>query len=331
MLLLFFMMRLMTDIVNTPAAEIAYSPRRPGASHFTPVRNQRYHHLAWGVPLTDTTLPPVVLLHGWMDVGASFQFVVDAFSDDFLKGRTVLAPDWRGYGQSTGAPTDNFWFADYMADLDAWLDALGITQAIHLVGHSMGGNVAMMYAGVRPQRIAKLVNLEGFGMPRTKPMQAPSRYARWMDELKAQRAGELDLKSYDSAAGVARRLMKTNPRLRADRAAWLATQWAKPDAQGNWHIQGESGHKVVNAHLYQADEAMATFARITAPTLVVVAEHSRADMAMWWKDTYSLEEFKDRMKAVPQLEHADMPGAGHMLHHDQPEALAGMLQRFLAL
>jgi pimeloyl-ACP methyl ester carboxylesterase len=294
------------------------------------VRNQRYHHLAWGVPLAETKLAPVVLVHGWMDVGASFQFVVDSLSDAFMQGRTVLAPDWRGYGQSTGVQTDNFWFADYMADLDAWLDALGISQAIHLVGHSMGGNVAMMYSGVRPERIGKLVNLEGFGMPRTKPAQAPSRYQRWLDELKAQRGGMLDLNSYDSASGVARRLMKTNPRLRADRAAWLATQWAKPDEAGQWHIQGHSGHKVVNAHLYQADEATATFARITAPALAVVAEHSQADMQMWWKDTYSLAEFKERMKSVPNLQHADMPSAGHMLHHDQPEALAVMIEKFLA-
>lgn len=88
----------------------------------------------------------------------------------------------------------------------------------------MGGNVVMLYAGVRPERIRRLINLEGFGMPATRPSQAPGRLAKWMDDLKSLHRGEMDLKSYDDAAGVARRLMKTNPRLGRDKAEWLARE-----------------------------------------------------------------------------------------------------------
>ena len=66
------------------------------------------------------------------------------------------------------------------------------------------------------------MNLEGFGMAKTQPSVAPRRYAKWMDELKAFHRGEMALKSYDSVAGVARRLMKTNKRLSQDKADWLA-------------------------------------------------------------------------------------------------------------
>ena len=135
------------------------------------------------------SLSPLVLVHGWMDVAASYQFMVDALSDAFAAGRTIIAPDWRGFGQTTSAEgaaqADNFWFPDYLADLDFLLDHYVKDQAVDLVGHSMGGNVAMIYAGVRPERIHKLVNLEGFGLPAAKPAQSPGRYAKWMDELKS--------------------------------------------------------------------------------------------------------------------------------------------------
>ncbi len=73
------------------------------------------------------------------------------------------------FGQTSTPQADHYVFADYLADLDMLLDHYAPGQAVDLVGHSMGGNVAMMYAGVRPERIRRLVNLEGFGMPATPP------------------------------------------------------------------------------------------------------------------------------------------------------------------
>ena len=101
----------------------------------------------------------MVMVHGWMDVAASYQFVVDAFAHDHY----VIAPDWRGYGSPGSAlhapgagpadvlaGTDSYWFPDYLADLDFLIDHYSPDAPVHLVGHSMGGNVAMLYAGVRP-------------------------------------------------------------------------------------------------------------------------------------------------------------------------------------
>ena len=108
---------------------------------------------------------PIVMLHGWMDVGASFQFVVDALKSD----RPVIAPDWRGFGLTSSRGADNFWFPDYLADLDGLLDHYLQGRPADIVGHSMGGNISMFYAGSRPERVRRLVNLEGFGMPARKP------------------------------------------------------------------------------------------------------------------------------------------------------------------
>ena len=303
-----------------------YQARQPAHSEFTPVRNLKYHVLRWGEPRT--SLPPLVLMHGWMDVAASYQFVVDAFSDDFLRGRSIIAADWRGFGLTECPGHDNYWFPDYLADLDALLDHHAGDQPVDLVGHSMGGNVVMLYAGVRPQRIRRLVNLEGFGMPATRPEKAPRRYVQWLDELKSLHRGEMALKTYADADGVARRLMKTNPRLPQDKAQWLARQWARPNAQGQWEILGDAAHKIVNAQLYRVEEVLACFAQISAPVLSVEASDNQMDQ--WWQGKYTLAEFHERLKSVQNLRQAVIQDAGHMLHHDQPEQLARLIENFLA-
>lgn len=304
-----------------------YKEKHSARSAFAPVRDLRYHCLHWDFGPLDPALAPLVMVHGWMDVGASYQFVVDAFSPEFLRGRRLIAPDWRGFGL-TEVQCDNFWFPDYLADLDFLLDALAPGQAVDLVGHSMGGNVVMAYAGIRPQRIRRLVNLEGFGLATTRPAQAPGRYAKWMDELKAMHAGVMGLKSYADAAGVAERLMKTNRRLPADKAQWLAQHWARPDAQGRWHILGHAAHKVTSAQLYRWDEMAELWKRISAPVLAV--EASDDSMAQWWKGSYTLDEYHQRLEqTVPDARVAVVQDAGHMLHHDQPAELARLLEQFL--
>jgi len=298
-----------------------YQVKRPFKSEFIPVRGLQYHVQVWGEPAADKT--PLVMVHGWMDVAASYQFVVDALAADHY----VIAPDWRGFGQTEVTDVDHFWFPDYLADLDFLLDHYAPMQAVNLVGHSMGGNIVMLYAGVRPERVRRLINLEGFGMPATKPAQAPGRYAHWMDELKALHQGQRDMRSYFSLEAVAQRLMRTNPRLGEDKAHWLAGHWSRETAPGQWQILGHPAHKLTNAQLYRVEEVQEIFRRITAPTLCVEASDNSMDF--WWKGTYQLAEFHERIKAVPQLKVERIEDAGHMLHHDQPQQLAALIERFV--
>ncbi len=304
-----------------------YTPRQTSRSEFVSIRQLKYHVRLWGPDAS--ALPPLVLVHGWMDVAASYQFVVDAFGADFLRGRRIIAPDWRGFSLTAPpVPTDHYFFPDYLADLDQLLDHYAPGTPVDLVGHSMGGNVVMFYAGARPERIRRLVNLEGFGMPASKPAKAPGRYAQWMDELKALQRGEMALKTYDSVDGVARRLMKTNPRLSQDKADWLAGHWARPNAQGQWEILGDAAHKIINAQLFRVDEVLALYAAITAPTLAV--EASDDSLGQWWKGRYTLDEYHARLQSVPDCRTAVVQDAGHMLHHDQPQAVAALIESFLA-
>ena len=296
----------------------AYVARRVARSEFVCVRGLRYHVNVWG-DLAQSTHPPLVMLHGWMDVGASFQFVADALAAE----RCVIAPDWRGFGRTQAPGADSYWFPDYLGDLDALLDAMLPGRTIDLLGHSMGGNVAMIYAALRPERVRKLVNLEGFGMPETRPSQAPGRYTQWLDELTAP----AELHSYNDVEGVAARLRKNNPLLSAARAAWLAAHWSAQRADGRWHLLADPAHKRTNPVLYQKAEVLECWKLIRAPLLWV--EGDRTDVSKFWGNRYPRADFDARLERVPSVERQVLSPAGHMLHHDQPEALARRLETFL--
>ena len=286
---------------------------RPSESQFLDIRGLRYHLRHW----PGRADRKIVLLHGWMDVSASFQFLVDAMSADW----DVYAPDWRGYGLSAWSGSDNYWFPDYIGDLDALLDRIQPEAPLNLVGHSLGGNVGGLYAGIRPERVARFVNLEGFGMPATRAEQAPKRYARWMDELKHQPRW----KPYASYAELADRLQRNNPRLPRERAEFLARHWGKDAERGGVVLRSDPAHKLVNATLYRLDEARACWERVVAPVLWIDAAESETRTRMKLSD----EEMAERRRAFKILKYETMENAGHMLHHDQPEALARLIEAFL--
>jgi pimeloyl-ACP methyl ester carboxylesterase len=292
-------------------------PGKPSRSEFLTLRGLRTHVRHWG----DDQAPKLFMLHGWMDVSASFQFVVDALQRDWH----VIAPDWRGFGLSARSGADTYWFPDYLADLDAILTHYAGHDAVNLLGHSMGGNIVGLYAGVRPERVARLINLEGVGLPPTRPEQAPGRFAEWLDSVRQVPL----MRGYDSADEVAARLQKNNARLTDARAAFLAQHWAQPDANGQWQILGDPVHKQVGPLLYRADEMTACLARISAPVLWVEARQSDI-WRFFGSNELVREEIDRRIAFIPRVQVEMIEDAGHMLHHDQPERLAQLIEAFLA-
>lgn len=285
-------------------------------SEFVALRGLRLHLRHWGAD----DAPLLFMLHGWMDVSASFQFVVDRLQRDWH----VVAPDWRGFGLSARSGADSYWFPDYLGDLEAILDHCAPEQPVRLLGHSMGANVATMYAGIRSARVRQLINLEGFGLPASNPDQAPRRYAKWLDELRVPP----EMRSYATLEDVAARLRKTNPRLSIERAAWLAQHWSARNTEGQWEILGDPAHKLTNPVLYRVEEVMACWKAITAPVLWVDADET--DAWRWFgPKEQALAEVERRLGFIPRLQRATIARAGHMLHHDQPEQLAQLIEDFL--
>jgi pimeloyl-ACP methyl ester carboxylesterase len=287
---------------------------RASESLFYDVRGLRYHVRHW----PGDAARRMVLLHGWMDVSASFQFMVDALAGEW----DVYAPDWRGYGLSDWGRSDCYWFPDYVADLDYLLERLQPDAPVNLLGHSLGGNVACLYAGVRPARVRRLVNLEGFGMPATKPEQAPARYARWLDEL--HEAG--GFRPYPGFAALADRLQKNNPRLARERAEFLARHWGRETADGRVLLRGDPAHKIVYPVLYRYEETRACWQQVSAPVLWLDAADSEALKRVGLSEA----QYAERRAAFRDLRYATVANAGHMLHHDQPGRVAQLVEDFLS-
>jgi len=282
-------------------------------SIFVDIRGLRYHCRIWG----GTQRPKLYMLHGWMDVSASFQFLVDALQGEWQ----VIAPDWRGYGLSDWGPADSYWFPDYMGDLDRLLAHFEPDRPVTLIGHSMGGNIASMYAGVRPERVSRLVNLEGFGMSRTEPAKAPARYAKWLAQL-ADKPGFRDYADFSDLAG---RMRNSNPRLSEARAGFLAQHWGKQTAAGRVELRSDPAHKLINPVAYQLDEAKACWRNVAAPVLWIEGAESKTMERM----RINAGEHEARMACFRELRAHTIVEAGHMLHHDQPEQLAELIEAFL--
>jgi pimeloyl-ACP methyl ester carboxylesterase len=279
------------------------------------IRGLDMHLRSWG-PAPSAAAPLVLLLHGYQDTGDTFQFLVDAFEHEW----PLAALDWRGFGRS-GWSQEGYWFPDYLGDLDALLQMRSPSEPARLVGHSMGGNIASLYAGLRPQRVRCVVNLEGFGLPRTSPAQAPAHLRSWLDQIKSVPP----LKTYDSFEQLAAIIRHRYPRFGEAQSRYVAEAWGKLEADGRVHLLGDARHRWLNAILYKREDAEACWREIHAPLLMLIGEES-ALLPRLGADG-SDAAFRAN---VPGIEIAHIAGAGHMLHIEKPNVIAPLIERFLS-
>ncbi len=282
--------------------DCTYTPVRKPVIRRLPVRGIDYAITEWG----DDNAPLLVYLHGFGDCGATFQFVVDEFARDWF----VVAPDWRGFG-ATDVSAQAFWFPDYLADLDQLLEHYSPDNPARLVGHSMGGNVAGLYAGARPGRVSAFVNLEGFGLPDSDPADAPQRYHDWLETTRSMPA-PVERAGFDILAD---RIQSRSPRMDPAHAAFVARCWAEESTSGQVRLRMHPAHKLPNPILYRRAEAEACWRAVTAEVLLVAGRRSN------FPSPHDLP--------FPRSRAAWIEDSGHMLHFEQPEALAALIEDFL--
>ncbi len=268
------------------------------------IRGVEYHINEWG----DFDAPLIFYLHGWADTGSTFQFVVDALTSRWR----VIAPDWRGFGRST-TYREAYWFPDYLADLHEILNHYSPDTPVRLVGHSMGGNVGSLYAGTMPERVKAIVNVEGFGLPDSDPVDAPERYRQWLTASGVRPT----FTSYPDFDSLAARVMKRSPALSAEQADFVARQWACDDG-GSIRLRADPNHKLPNPVLYRRAEAEACWRNIRARVLLVCGTSS--PFAQQFGDPESLP--------FPNSRTCSISGVGHMLHFEAAERLAHALEEF---
>ncbi len=283
-----------------------YSPVQRSLRREFDIRGAQYSVTEWG----DPEAPLFLFLHGWADTGGTFQFVVDALQADWH----VVAPDWRGFGRST-AQGASFWFPDYLADLHELLNIYSPGQPARLVGHSMGANVAALYAGSMPERVRAFVNVEGFGLPDSRPTDAPRRYREWIEAAE----GGPEFSIYADFRALSTRIARRNPCMNPAHATFVASEWGEEQDDGRVELRADPRHKLPNPVLYRRAEARACWSAITADMRFVMG--GKSDFARHLGDADVASSFKGEVVTIAN--------AGHMLHFEAPAELAAEIELFL--
>lgn len=259
----------------------------------------------------------IFMLHGWMDCSATFQFVIDAFR----QGWHVIAPDWRGHGGSHRTD-ETYIFLQLVADLDALLERYSPDAPVQIVGHSLGANVASVYAGTRPHRISRFVNLEGLApIPGLSPGSPTERIERWLARLRKGVANRV----YASYEELARRLRQMNPRLTAVRADILAREFSRARPEGGFEFDVDPYQHAPPPLIGHHEIVRSAWRQISAPVLLITAADSHIMAAF----ASAPGLFEERLALLRHVEHVQLADAAHNLHHDQPEEVAALIERFL--
>jgi pimeloyl-ACP methyl ester carboxylesterase len=280
--------------------------------HHVPANGLTHHVLEWPAAAPVGT---ALLLHGFMDAAGTWDLVAPSLAEAGLR---VLAPDLRGFGEGARIPAGGYYhFPDYVFDVADLVDALvPAGSPLVVVGHSMGGTVAALFAGSFPSRVTGLVVAEGAGPPDGEHGHAPERMARWIAETRSVKArGERTMPSREDAL---RRLVVNHPRVPVDvlRTRLDALARDLPDGRVVW--RADPLHATRSPVTFFAASFKEFARRVTCPVLFV------SGGSLGWHPP----DEDDRVASFATVERAELADAGHMMHWTRPAELAQLLIRF---
>jgi pimeloyl-ACP methyl ester carboxylesterase len=246
--------------------------------------------------------PPLILTHGGLDHARNWDFAAEELSKHYH----VYAWDLRGHGNSQWAPGASYAIAEHVLDLAALVDIVG-KEPVRLVGHSLGGIISTLYTGLYPNRVHKLVNLEGWGPPPNSKMFRPAseRLRTWIENIReAERRESRSYPNLDAAIG---RMQEANKHLSNEQARHLTvhgTNW-NPDGSLVWKFDNFA--RVFPPYGQRMDEMQEILGHIRCPV-----------MFFWGMESWASDPETDtRVAMIPDRRIVKVPNAGHWLHHDQ--------------
>jgi pimeloyl-ACP methyl ester carboxylesterase len=263
--------------------------------------------------------PPIILVHGGLDHARSWDWVAKTLREDFH----VYAMDLRGHGNSAWAPGAMYSVAEHVLDLSVLVEiisrSLGHEGPIPIVGHSLGAITTLLYAGVYPERVAKVVAIEGVGLPiQEAHYSAPERIRRWIEKVRA--IENRTQHSYPSLAEAVARMQEANPFLSREVAEHLTLHGTNWNADGSIVWKFDNYARVFPPYGANLDEAAEVLRRITCPTLL-----------FWGRESFAKDPTDDPLAGeIANRRVVKVDRAGHWLHHDQLEIFLRETKRFLA-
>ncbi len=269
----------------------------------------RLRYTDWG----NASAPPLLLIHGGLDHSRSWDQIARALRPTFH----VIAPDLRGHGDSDWATGSSYSLADHVYDLTCLTKSAGLEE-VAIVGHSMGGMVSLTYTGAFPDKVSRLVVLDGvtsFPARTVKPIDV--RIAEWVSDL--DRTAQRKIHRYPSVAAGADRILARNARLTREQAMHLATHGMKRADDGGYCWKFDPYLSARAPYRLSLEDYTALWSRIQCPTLLVSGSESfLPDPAT----AGVLTHFR-------QAELIRIEGAGHWLQHDKAAEVIGVLKTFL--
>jgi pimeloyl-ACP methyl ester carboxylesterase len=258
--------------------------------------------------------PALLLVHGGLDHARNWDWVARSLREHFH----VYAMDLRGHGNSAWAPGSSYSIPEFLLDIAALIDVLG-GGPIDMIGHSLGGILTLLYAGVYPDRVRKAISIEGIGLPPSHPVHnpAPDRMRAWIERVR--KIEDRHHHTYPTLESAVARMKEANPHLSDEVARHLTLHGTNWSAGGSLSWKFDNYVRGLPPFGHSIADLTATFERITCPVLVFWG------MESWLPDP----ESDERAKAIRDHRIIKVPGAGHWLHHDQLDVFLAESQRFL--
>jgi len=281
-------------------------------SHYYYSQRLKLHYVDWGNP----DKPLLVLIHGGRDHARNWDWVAQALRNDYH----IIVPDLRGHGDSEWARGSEYTMVEYVVDIAQLLSQLDNFPVL-LIGHSLGGGIVLQYTGVYPEKVSKVVSIEGLGPPpemiEQQPKQAHARMQRWISEMR-NLAGRLP-RRYKTLDEAVKRMREANQRLTEEQAYHLTVHGLNRNEDGTYTWKFDNYVRAQSPYRFNVDDAWEIWGRITCPTLLF------RGMESWASDP----EKDGRIKAFQKAQLVNVPRAGHWVHHDQLDIFLTAVQEFL--
>ncbi|MDP2950005.1 MAG: alpha/beta hydrolase [Chloroflexota bacterium] len=278
-------------------------------SRFYYSQRLKLHYVVWG----DEANPPLLLIHGGRDHARTWDRVALALRDDYA----VYAVDLRGHGDSQWAVGSQYSLPEFVLDVAVLGEAID-RYPLTLIGHSLGGAIALQYAGLLPQHVAKVVAIEGLG-PRI--MEKRPAHLRMRDWIAAMHDHERrQPRGYRTIEDAIARMQQANPHLTTEMARHLTIHGTRQNDDGTLAWKFDNYVRIHSPYEFNIDDARTIWNQITCPVLLIRGEESMA----------SNPEEDNKASAFHNHRSVAIPNAGHWVHHDQLEPFLAVVRDFLA-